>query len=141
MQLAPMRYVKIDGTAVAVTVASASEAKAALKELRHKKREIKFLRGALLRRQKAARPEPARRRRSTSFLRRLWRGLRWLSAAVLDFATVSASERKKRSPVEIERELRWVDEVLHNIEGCILQLEGKLLTNTDASRPGRGAQA
>ena len=55
MQLASMRYVKIDGTAVGVTVASAAEARAALKELRHKKREIKFLRSALLRRQKAAR--------------------------------------------------------------------------------------
>jgi hypothetical protein len=130
MQLAPMRYVKIDGTAVAVTVASASEAKAALKELRHKKREIKFLRGALLRRQKAARPEAAKRRRAASFFSRLWRGLRWLSAALIDLATLSASERKKRSPAEIERELRWADEVLHNIEGCILQLEGKLLTHT-----------
>src|SRR5262245_13538263 len=141
MQLAPMRYVKIDGTAVAVTVASANEAKAALKELRHKKREIKFLRGALLRRQKAARPEPAKRRRSASFFRRIWRGLRWLSTALIDLATVTASERKKRSPAEIERELQWADEVLHNIEGCILQLEGKLLTHTAAPRPGRGAQA
>ena len=43
MQLAPMRFVKIDGTAVSVTVTSAEEAKAALKELRHKKRELKFL--------------------------------------------------------------------------------------------------
>jgi hypothetical protein len=130
MQLAPMRYVKIDGTAVAVTVASASEAKAALKELRHKKREIKFLRGALLRRQKAARPEPGKRRRPGSLFSRLWRGLRWLTAALLDLATVSANERKKRSPAEIDRELRWTEEVLHNIEGCILQLEGKLLTHT-----------
>ena len=36
MQLASMRYTKIDGTSVAVTVTSAAEAKAALKELRHK---------------------------------------------------------------------------------------------------------
>ena len=47
MQLAPMRFTQIDGTAVSVTVTSAQEAKAALKELRHKKRELKFLRGAL----------------------------------------------------------------------------------------------
>jgi hypothetical protein len=132
MQLAPMRYVKIDGTAVGVTVASATEAKAALKELRHKKREIKFLRGALLRRQKAARPEPGKRKRPASLLRRLWRGVRALAAALIDVATVSRSERKKRSPAEIERELEWTEEVLHNIEGCILQLEGKLLTATRA---------
>ena len=134
MQLAPMRYVKIDGTAVGVTVASATEAKAALKELRHKKREIRFLRGALLRRQKAARPEPSKRKRPVSLLRRLWRGVRALAAALIDVATVSRSERKKRSPAEIERELEWTQEVLHNIEGCILQLEGKLLTAA-APRP------
>ena len=133
MQLAPMRYVKIDGSAVGVTVASATEAKAALKELRHKKREIKFLRSALLRRQKAARPETVKRKRPVSLLRRLWRGLRALAAALIDVATVSRGERKKRSPAEIERELAWTEEVLHNIEGCILQLEGKLLTATRAA--------
>jgi hypothetical protein len=130
MQLAPMRYVKIEGTAVGVTVTSAVEAKAALKELRHKKREIKFLRSALLRRQKAARSEGSRRKRPTSFLVRLFRGTRTLLAALIDVATVSASERKQRSPAEIERELQWTDEVLHNIEGCILQIEGKLLRQT-----------
>jgi hypothetical protein len=129
MQLASMRYVKIEGTAVGVTVASATEAKAALKELRHKKREIKFLRSALVRRQKAARPEASKRARSPSLLRRAWRGLSRVAAALLDLATVSASERKKRSPAQIERELQWADEVLHNIDGCILQLEGKLLTH------------
>ena len=55
MQLAPMRYTTIEGTKVAVTVTSAGEAKAALKELRHKKRELKFLRAALARRQRTAR--------------------------------------------------------------------------------------
>jgi len=133
MQLAPMRYVKIDGTAVGVTVASATEAKAALKELRHKKREIKFLRGALLRRQKAARPETGKRKRPVSLVRRLWRGVGWLAAALIDVATVSRGERKKRSPAEIERELAWTEEVLHNLEGCILQLEGKLLTASGAA--------
>ncbi len=129
MQLASMRYVKIEGTAVGVTVASATEAKAALKELRHKKREIKFLRSALVRRQKAARPDASKRKRSASLLRRAWRGFSRVVAALIDVATVTASERKKRSPAEIERELQWADEVLHNIEGCILQLEGKLLTH------------
>jgi hypothetical protein len=130
MQLAPMRYVKIEGTAVGVTVTSAVEAKAALKELRHKKREIRFLRSALLRRQKAARSNGSRRRRPASLPLRLFHGLRKLLAAVIDLATVSQSERKQRSPAEIERELQWTDEVLHNLEGCILQIEGKLLRQT-----------
>jgi hypothetical protein len=130
MQLAPMRYTRIDGTAVAVTVTSAVEAKAALKELRHKQRELKFLRGALRRRLKAARlpAEPARRRRSVSWLRRLGRGLWWAVMSLFELATVPKAERRARDPAEMERELQRIDETLHNIEGCVLQLQGKLLT-------------
>jgi hypothetical protein len=129
MQLAPLRYTKIEGTAVAVTVTSAAEAKAALKELRHKQRELKFLRGALLRRQRAARPPPAAKsKRAVSWLRRLWRGLRWVVGALFEVATVPRAERRARDPAEIARELQRIDETLHNIEGCILQLQGKLLT-------------
>jgi hypothetical protein len=139
MQLAPMRFTKIDGTAVAVSVASAAEAKAALKELRHKKRELKFLRSALLRRQRAARakerPAPRGRR---SFIRRFfggfWRFITWL----LELATVSKAERRERSPVEMARELHRIDETLHNIDGCIVQLEGKMLTLGKPSRSRSG---
>lgn len=35
MRFAPMRFIKIEGTSVAVTVASAEKAKGALKELRY----------------------------------------------------------------------------------------------------------
>ena len=45
----------------------------------------------------------------------------------------AASVRNAARP-RIERELEWTQEVLHNIEGCILQLEGKLLTAA-APRP------
>jgi len=128
MQLAPMRFTKIDGTAVAVSVASATEAKAAIRELRHKKRELKFLRSALLRRQRVSRakekPAPRGRR---SVMRRffggLWRFITWL----IELATVSKAERGARSPVEMEKELHRIDETLHNIDGCILQLEGRML--------------
>jgi hypothetical protein len=128
MQLAPMRFTKIDGTAVSVSVTSSAEAKAALKELKHKKRELKFLRSALLRRQRAirAKEKPAPRGRR-SLMRRffggLWRFITWL----IELATVSKAERHARSPVEIDKELHRIDETLHNIDGCILQLEGKML--------------
>jgi len=130
MQLAPMRYTRIDGTAVAVTVTSAVEAKAALRELRHKQRELKFLRGALRRRLKAARPpaEPIKRKRSVSWLRRLGRGLWWVVTQLFEIATVPKAERRARDPAEMEKELQRIDETLHNIEGCLLQLQGKLLT-------------
>jgi hypothetical protein len=130
MQLAPMRYTKIDGTAVAVSVRSAAEAKAAVKELRHKKRELKFLRAALARRLRAVRPRQARRggRAERSLLGQTLSGLGWLVTGLVDVATVPREERRARDPDEIEREIHRIDETLHNIEGCILQLQGKLLT-------------
>jgi hypothetical protein len=129
MQLAPTRYTKIDGTAVAVTVASATEAKAALKELRHKTRELKFLRTALVRRQKAAaRSKPSGSKPRRSWLRRILTGLGAAFAWLFEVATVAKAERRARDPEEIARELQRIDETLHNVEGCIVQLQGKLLT-------------
>jgi hypothetical protein len=130
MQLAPMRYTKIDGTAVAVSVRSAAEAKAAVKELRHKKRELKFLRAALARRLRTLRPRPGRRgsRAERSLLGLTVSGIGWLVAGLVEAATVPRAERRARNPDEIEREIHAIDETLHNIEGCILQLQGKLLT-------------
>ena len=107
MQLAPMRYTKIDGTAVAVSVTSAAEAKAALKELRHKKRELKFLRGALARRQQSTpqhgegrlQRKKARHSLPRRFFGGLWRFIAWL----IELATVTKQERRARSPVEMEQ--------------------------------------
>jgi hypothetical protein len=129
MQLAPMRYTRIEGTAVAVSVKSATEAKAAVRELRHKKRELKFLRAALARRQRALRPQPSGRRGRTeeSVLRWALRGVGRGLAGLIELATVSREERRARDPAEIEREIHRLDETLHNIEGCLLQLQGKLL--------------
>jgi hypothetical protein len=129
MQLAPMRYTKIEGTAVVVSVTSAAEAKAALKELRHRKRELKFLRGALLRREKAARSKQSAGGKSRrSLLRRFFAGLGRTIAWLFELATVARAERRARDPAEIARELQRIDETLHNIEGCILQLQGRMLT-------------
>ena len=131
MQLAPMRYTKIDGTAVAVSVASAVEAKAALKELKHKQRELKFLRGALRRRLKHVRPpaqQSGKRKLAVSWPRWIGRGIWWMFASLFEVATVAKAERRARDPAEMERELHRIDETLHNIEGCILQLQGRLLT-------------
>jgi hypothetical protein len=131
MQLAPLRYTKIDGTAVAVSVKSATEAKAAVKELRHKKRELKFLRAALVKRQRALRPKRGGKRTHAaepSMLSRAVDGLGGVIGGLMNHATLAPEERRARDPAEIEREIRRIDETLHNIEGCILQLQGKLLT-------------
>ena len=61
-------------------------------------------------------------------LRRFFAGLGWLIASLFEVATVARAERRARDPAEIERELQRIDETLHNIEGCTLQLQGKMLT-------------
>jgi hypothetical protein len=131
MQLATLRYTKIDGTSVAVSVKSATEAKAAVKELRHKKRELKFLRAALVRKQRSARPRKGGKRArasDVSMLSRAVDGVGGLIGGLFDHATPPSEGRQTRERAEIEREIRRIDETLHNIEGCILQLQGKLLT-------------
>jgi hypothetical protein len=126
-----MRYAKIDGTSVAVTVNSAEEAKAAVKELRHKKRELKFLRGALAKRQKAARAKAAKGKKklAPSGVEVFLDDLRWGLAAMVRGrpAVPSQAGPQAMTPAQIDKELRRIDETLHNIDGCILQLQGKLL--------------
>jgi hypothetical protein len=125
VHLAPMRFSKIDGTTVSVEVTSAEEAKAALKELRHKKRELKFLRGALAKRHKAAKPKHTRKAKpAKSGLATFIDDVRWGLSAMVE----TKPEPAKPTLAEIERELKSLDETLHNIDGCILQLQGKLLT-------------
>jgi hypothetical protein len=124
VQLAPLRFTTIEGTTVAVNVTSAAEAKAALKELRHKKRELKFLRGALAKQHKAAKGKRPRKGVST-FLD----DLRWGIGKMLDGKPEPAPAARQPTPVDIEREMRSIDEILHNIDGCILQLQGKLLAH------------
>jgi hypothetical protein len=126
-----MRFTKIDGTTVAVDVTSAVEAKAALKELRHKKRELKFLRGTLAKQHKSAKPKRARKPPpEKSGLAVFLDDVKWGIAAMLDPKPAQAQPQPPRKPTlaEIEREIKSLDEILHNIDGCILQLQGKLLT-------------
>jgi hypothetical protein len=134
VQLAPLRFTKIEGTTVAVNVASAEEAKAAVKELRHKKRELKFLRGALAKQHKAAKPKRTNKRTKKSkpdkggfdtFLD----DMRWGISSLLEAQPEMPQAPRKPTPAEMERELRDLDTILHNIDGCILQLQGKLLSH------------
>jgi hypothetical protein len=130
VQLAPLRFTKIEGTTVAVNVASAAEAKAAVKELRHKKRELKFLRGALAKQHKAAKPKRTKKSKANkggfdTFLD----DMRWGISSLLEAQPEIPQTPRKPTPAEMERELRDLDTILHNIDGCILQLQGKLLSH------------
>lgn len=130
MQLATTRYSKIEGTSVSVHVSNAEEAKAALKELRHKKRELKFMRGALARQHKATRPRrSAKPKPAKSGVQTFLDDMRWGISAMLDPKPRPEKASRKPTLAEIEQELRNLDEILHNIEGCILQLQGKLLSH------------
>ena len=54
--------------------------------------------------------------------------MRWGLSALVDQGTAAEAKARKPTAAEVAAELRRLDETLHNIEGCILQLQGKLLT-------------
>ena len=123
MQLRDMRYAKIEGTEVVVDVKSPVEAKAAIKELKHKKKEIALLKKRMLRQQQTARrtierAEEAREREARR---------RGLMATLRRVSRVFRSNNPLPDVDAISREVDNTDEILHNIESCIIQLEGRLL--------------
>ena len=116
------------GQVPSVSVTSAEEAKAAVKELRQRKRELKFLRGALAKRKKAARAKrPKKAKVLKSGLATFMDDMRWGLSAVLEQSKRPPPAAKNPTLAEIEAEMHVLDETIHNIDGCILQLEGKLL--------------
>lgn len=123
MQLREMRFARIDGTEVLVEVKSEAEAKAAIKELRHKKKELALLKRRILKQEASARrtierAEAAAEREARK--RGLFATLRRVSRAF--------SKRETLPDVDaLGREVEKADEILHNIESCIIQLEGRLL--------------
>lgn len=123
MQLRDMRYAKIEGTEVLVEVHSSADAKAAIKELKHKKKEIALLKRRMAKQQSIAkraieRAEAAAERDAKK--RGLFQVLKRVSRVF-----------KEKPPAPdldaITRDIDNADEILHNIESCIIQLEGRLL--------------
>jgi hypothetical protein len=125
MQLTPMRFTTIAGTEVTVKVNSPREAKSAIKELRHRKKEVGLHRRALLRLQRAALKERARLERAAGQRSRR----RGLFGSLGRVASLFRSDKPLHDLDSVEQELNLVDETLHNIDVCIVQIEGKLLTH------------
>jgi hypothetical protein len=123
MQLTPMRFTTIEGTEVTVKVNSPKEAKSAIKELRHRKKEVGLHRRALLRMQRAALKERARLERATGQRTRR----RGLLGSLARVASLFRSDKPLHDLGAIEHELHLADETLHNLDLCIVQIEGKLL--------------
>jgi hypothetical protein len=123
MQLREMRFARIDGTEVLVEVKSEKEARTAIKELRHKKKELALLKRRIARQELRARRTIDRAEEAAAREARR-RGL---------FATLRRVSRafRRRDPLPdldaIQRDLDKTDEILHNIDSCIIQLEGRLL--------------
>jgi membrane protein involved in colicin uptake len=128
MQLIDMQYAKIVGTEVMVEVSSAAEAKAAIKELKHKKKELAILKKRLLKEQKSARAAHAkaeRERQREAKAKGMVASLKRVGRMLSGPDTVDA-----RDPAEIGADLKQLDDIAHNIDSCIVQLEGKLLRLT-----------
>jgi hypothetical protein len=122
MQLAPMRYGKIEGTNVTVHVTSPDEARIALKELRLKKKELAHVKKALLREQREAKAKKSAADRSRRGKKKggLWGTITRVTGEVRhDDATEDIAHWS--------RQLENLETLAHNIDGCILQIETKLL--------------
>lgn len=124
MQLRPMKYAKIEGTEVMVHVTTGLEAKAAIKELRHRKKELGLLKKRLVRQQRDA--QSALDRKEAAQSKRIKKG------GLTAMATRLSRVFKRTPPLvadlaSIETDLRNMEQVTHNIESCILQIEGRLL--------------
>ena len=124
MHFREMRFAKIEGTEVMVEVRSAAEAKAAIKELRHKKKELNLVRRRMLKEQRTARRalDVAERERERQARKR------GLLATLQRVSRVFRTTVPLRDVEAIGRDLDRTDDILHNIDSCIIQIEGKLLT-------------
>ncbi len=123
MQLRDMRFARIEGTEVFVQVTSAAEAKEAIKELRHKKKEVGLLKRRLATELKRARAVENRAEQAAERVARKKGFMGALARLSHAFSDDEATETVER----VERDIVRIEDILHNIESCIIQLEGKLL--------------
>ncbi len=128
MQLSPTRFMKIEGTEVLVTVTSSAEAKAAMKELAHKKKELAHVKRSLLRQQGAMRRRQGRVERPRFALWSIFDPKKKLVRALSAVVAVFAPPKPARDAGDIARELGQIDKIVHNIESCRLQIQGKLIS-------------
>lgn len=123
MQLTPMRFTTVEGTEVTVKVNSPAEGKKAIRELKHRKKEVALHRRALQRLQRAAIKERARIERASSTRARK----RGVIASLGRVVSLFRPDKPLHDLDAVERELHQAEETMHNIDVCIVQIEGKLL--------------
>ncbi len=126
MQLTPMKHAVIEGVEVRVTAATLPEAKLAVKELRHKKRELALLKRVLAAQLKAANNREERTKPVT------WGATAWSLVTrgfwgLLGMASAVVTKKRRRSAGEIAKEIEAVATTSINIDHAILQIEGRML--------------
>lgn len=132
LQLSDTRFVQIDGTRVSLLVATDAEARIALKELRHKKKELLHYKRRLRRRAKQidARDKRQRRVGTSPDLSPFAYVARSLGAVV---HLVTGWNPFPGAPLPNNREtvsadLHTLGDVLLNVDAAILHIEGKLVS-------------
>ena len=130
MHLSNTRYIRIDGTRVVLLAGDDQEAQVALKELRHKKKELLHLKRRLRRRLRAIEARDKREQLvgtapDMSALAYVARSL----GAVMRAATGWNPFPARRLPATrnaIAEDLHALEDVLLNVDEAILHVEGKL---------------
>lgn len=127
MQLSATRYVKIDGTGVTAAVNTAAEAKHAIKEVRQKKRELAHIKRGLIRDKRAAErhaDKSTRKRAAASgIIAKVRNAFGTIAALTGAYGKATAIMDLPR----IEQQLAEADDILHNLDAVLVQLQGKLL--------------
>ncbi|CAN0429131.1 unnamed protein product [Phaeothamnion confervicola] len=117
MQLSATRFIKIDGTSVTANVRSASEAKLAAKEVRQKKREYQHIKKGLARALKEAERRAGKGgARPANLLSRMRHALGVFGRATAQTSAANLAEEFVRA-----------EEILHNLDAVLIQIQGKLL--------------
>lgn len=130
MELSLARFITIDGTSVTAKVDTAAQAKIAIKEIRQKKREFAHIKKGLLREKKALErvanannKKRGKKQKVEGFLSRVGSTLSTVAGMAGAYGTATA----KMDLPKIEEECARTDEILHNLDTVLIQMEGKLL--------------
>lgn len=127
MQLSETRFVKIDGTNISASVNSATEAKIAIKEIRQKKKEFAHIKRGLLRQKKDAERQAGKGRSRNGAKTGFFHSIRTTVSRMASVAGAYGTASAKMDLPRIEQECAKTDEILHNLDSVMIQIEGKLL--------------
>ncbi|MEQ1689334.1 MAG: hypothetical protein ABL874_12245 [Sphingopyxis sp.] len=127
MQLSATRYVKIEGTNVSAAVNSAAEAKHAIKEVRQKKRELAHIKRGLLRDKRVAEQQVSQGKPKRGVKQGFFSKVRSAFTTLAGMTGVYGKAGAMLDLPRIERECTDAEEILHNLDAVLIQLQGKLL--------------